>query len=493
MRYRRLLMSQRSATRSSIRTTDNTTSSVAPFVVSETRTIATLVVTDLAACTVAVGMALSMALALGSQLAGADLLLVASFALLAPLAFAASGLYPGLGLGEVEEFRRLSLATVAVWLILGALSIAMNGPGGLTVAAVGLLVASLTVPYGRWILRSTMRDRSWWGVPTLVFGAGASADTLIRHLRRHPSTLRRPVAVVAIDDEATSGTLHGVPVLPLPAAAYFRERGVRHALITGDATMQQMQERLRRENIHFPRLEAVPLDLPSIHGNAFAIRIGGVLNRPERSPQRTRVERVLKRTLDLILLVPSGLVAAPIVGLAALLIRSSDRGEPFYTQERIGRDGERFGVIKLRTMYMDAEERLAPYLASNPKARAEWKRSYKLDHDPRILPGIGTFLRASSLDELPQLWNIAKGEMSFVGPRPFPSYHLDAFPEVFRDLRTKVKPGLTGLWQISARADADVDLQEQLDSAYILHWSFWMDLLILLRTPEVVLTGKGAR
>ena len=143
-------------------------------------------------------------------------------------------------------------------------------------------------------------------------------------------------------------------------------------------------------------------------------------------------------------------------------------------------------------MYINADAKLEQLLASDPATRTEWEKFYKLKNDPRILPIIGHFLRKTSLDELPQFYNIFKGEMSLVGPRPFPDYHLEQFDDDFRALRGEALPGLTGLWQVSARSDGDLTLQENLDSYYIRDWSLWMDLYLLARTPWAVLFGKGA-
>jgi lipopolysaccharide/colanic/teichoic acid biosynthesis glycosyltransferase len=149
-------------------------------------------------------------------------------------------------------------------------------------------------------------------------------------------------------------------------------------------------------------------------------------------------------------------------------------------------------VPKLRTMHAEAEALLLRVLSESSESRAEWSCRFKLRKDPRILPAVGNFLRKTSLDELPQLWSVFKGEMSLVGPRPFPAYHLDEFSQRFRTLRGRVKPGLTGLWQVSDRADGDLAVQETLDTYYIRNWSLWLDLYILARTVRAVLFPKGA-
>jgi lipopolysaccharide/colanic/teichoic acid biosynthesis glycosyltransferase len=144
-------------------------------------------------------------------------------------------------------------------------------------------------------------------------------------------------------------------------------------------------------------------------------------------------------------------------------------------------------------MYTDAEERLERHLAEDSRALAEWNLRYKLHRDPRIIPVVGTLLRRTSIDELPQLWNVLIGDMSMVGPRPFPEYHLERFSPEFRDLRARVRPGLTGLWQVMVRSAGDIEDQQAFDTYYIRNWSVWMDAYILGRTAAAVITGRGAQ
>jgi lipopolysaccharide/colanic/teichoic acid biosynthesis glycosyltransferase len=143
-------------------------------------------------------------------------------------------------------------------------------------------------------------------------------------------------------------------------------------------------------------------------------------------------------------------------------------------------------------MYRDAEHRLVRYLDDNPPASDEWTSRFKLSDDPRVLPGVGHFLRRFSIDELPQLVNVLRLEMSLVGPRPFPDYHLEAFPARFRELRRRVRPGMTGLWQVSVRGDGDLEAQQAHDTYYIRAWSPWLDLYLLARTFLAVIRSRGA-
>lgn len=201
----------------------------------------------------------------------------------------------------------------------------------------------------------------------------------------------------------------------------------------------------------------------------------------------------VKRSIDYLVVSVAAPIAAPLIALSVLAIKIVDPGSAFYWQERIGHHGKRTRILKLRTMYTDAQTRLEQYLLNNSDAKAEWQAFFKLRNDPRILPGVGHFLRRSSLDELPQLWNVLRGDMTLVGPRPFPPYHVSRFDPELQQKRASVVPGLTGLWQVEARSNGDLDTQKTLDLFYIDHRSLWLDLYILIETVPAVLSGKGAR
>lgn len=213
---------------------------------------------------------------------------------------------------------------------------------------------------------------------------------------------------------------------------------------------------------------------------------------PASSRDIPRQTFIKKRIMDLILGIPCLLVGLPIILLAALLIRVVSRGPAFFVQERVGLDGKSIYIWKLRTMYLDAQERLQAHLESNPEAQAEWHKHFKLRDDPRILPWTGKFMRATSLDELPQIWNVLRGDMSLVGPRPLPKYHLQRCPHRFLELRQSVQPGLTGLWQVQIRSEGDLTDLEAYDTHYITNWSLKTDIALLLKTiPVALLQRRG--
>jgi lipopolysaccharide/colanic/teichoic acid biosynthesis glycosyltransferase len=220
--------------------------------------------------------------------------------------------------------------------------------------------------------------------------------------------------------------------------------------------------------------------------------LGGVLGIEFTSHLFRARNQLVKRTIDAVLGAVFAAVALPVILVSGGLIKLVSPGPMFYSQEREGLNGVKFKVLKLRTMYVDAEQRLSATLAENPDLARQWKETMKLNPDPRIVPVVGHFLRRFSIDESPQLFAVISGHMSLVGPRPFPEYHLKLFEARFRTLRTSVRPGLTGMWQVMIRSAGDVKAQELYDTFYIRNWSMWLDVYILARTIFAVVAGSGA-
>jgi len=200
----------------------------------------------------------------------------------------------------------------------------------------------------------------------------------------------------------------------------------------------------------------------------------------------------LKRGFDIGFSILAIAASAPLILIIFLLIKMNSSGPAFYVHRRIGRDGREFGCVKFRTMHADSDARLRDLLARDPTAARDYATRAKLGNDPRIIRGIGTVLRKTSLDEVPQFFNVLKGDMSVIGPRPVTKEELDrhygaSAPDVLR-----ARPGISGLWQVSGRSGLSYAERVRLDLDYVRNWSFMRDVAILLRTVVVVILGRGA-
>ena len=194
--------------------------------------------------------------------------------------------------------------------------------------------------------------------------------------------------------------------------------------------------------------------------------------------------------MDFAIAIVGGILLLPLFFYLAVAVKMSSRGPIIYGHKRIGRYGQTFKAWKFRTMFQDSGLVLEHYLEDYPEAREESERDHKLRFDPRITR-IGRFLRKTSLDELPQLWNVIQGDMSLVGPRPIVTDEIVKYGHYY-GLYTMVKPGITGLWQVSGRNNTTYDERVQLDSYYVRNWSPWLDVVLLLKTIRIVLFAKGA-
>lgn len=409
-----------------------------------------------------------------------------------PLAYCWVGLYPGYGMGAVQRLRGRVYATFIVFSVLLAWDYVFEdrqwSRGVLLCTALFALILPALLES---LLRKLLIGVGLCGVPVVILGAGETGALVTRKLQKQRDLGLVPIGILDDDPEKWGSTIHNVPVSgPLVLASAF-EQQARVALI---AMPELDRDRLAAlvHRLSFPSVIVVP-DLPGLQTLWITSRdLGGVLGLELKKNLLIGKNRFLKRTLDYAVALPAFLVSVPFVALAAVWIKIVSPGPAFFRQEREGEDGQPITVWKLRTMYPDAERVLQEYLEANPDEKLSWLRYYKLRKDPRVLPGVGSLLRRSSLDELPQLWNILRGDMSLVGPRPFPYYHLDSFSGAFRSLRKSVVPGLTGLWQVSERSDGDLTVQEAQDTYYIRNWSLWLDIYILLRTIQTVLAPKGA-
>ncbi|MEO8050029.1 MAG: exopolysaccharide biosynthesis polyprenyl glycosylphosphotransferase [Acidobacteriota bacterium] len=417
---------------------------------------------------------------------------VAAGILLLPAINYQIGLYPGYLLGPVERLRRRLLATLAVFGGLVAWdSIVARGVLSRGVLLATFLFAMVLPPVAEAAVRALLVKRKRWGLPVVVLGAGETGRTLVRTLVNQPLLGLNPVAFLDNHPALWNQSVENVPVLgPLGLATDFEQRV--GAAIVALPDIGKEDARMLLQELNFARLIVIP-DLAGLASMWVTARdLGGSLGFEIKKNLMMRRNHTLKMVMDRLIAFPLFVSSIPILLLAAAWIKLTSRGPAFYRQVRGGLGGERLAIWKLRTMHVNGDALLEHWFSAHPEDREHWNLHFKLRRDPRILPAIGHWLRRTSLDELPQLWSVLKGEMSLVGPRPLPDYHLEQFSREFRTLRMRVLPGLTGLWQVSARGDGDLKVQEALDTYYIRNWSPWLDLYIVARTVAAVIRGRGA-
>ncbi len=399
-------------------------------------------------------------------------------------------LTPGWGVGPVDHLRRLvALILAAFGLAAAALFLSKTGAEASRFTLTTAFFLSLfMLPLIRTRIKGALIKAGKWGVPTVIYGRDDTAAHVLEALRAEPGLGYVPVGL--FDDESSAGSyIDGVPVLGS------MDQNTSEAPYAIIATTQTSRERLigllegpltiyRRvvvipDLLEAPSLWVTPRDFVGLVGLEIALNL---LN---------PFSRFLKRTSDILLVLLSAPVWVPLCLVLGLLIWLEDRNGPLFIQERIGYYGERFSTWKFRTMRPNAEEILKREIAANPELEAEWAVDCKLRNDPRVTR-VGRFLRKTSLDELPQFMNVLLGEMSLVGPRPLPEYHYRQLPAQIRALRDRVRPGITGLWQVSGRSEAGTKGMERWDAYYVRNWSLWLDIVILVRTVRVVASREGA-
>ena len=408
--------------------------------------------------------------------------------------YAAVGLYPGFGIGGVETLRRLTYVTTAGFLAVATFTFALQVPHRYSrvTFALSYVLSVLFVPTARLLLLNWARRFDWWAEPVVVVGTGQRATRAIRNTLKAAHLGYRPVAVLTLEDQKSVATVETVPVAgDLQLGASFASAGVRVALLETDQFQDRdLVDRLQQHFHHVVLLREFD-DLP-IQGIHIRNLGGSMVGFEYTNNLLLFGNQTLKRTMDLVIASVSLVVFGPIILMAATLVKILDRGPAFYFQKRSGLGGRDVAVPKIRTMRVDAEKILEEHLRAHPALRDEWQARFKLRHDPRLIPFIGRLFRRLSIDELPQLFSVVVGDMSLVGPRPLPDYHLRSFPPRFLTLRQRVRPGITGLWQIMVRSEGGLDEQEGYDTHYIRNWSVWLDLYVLAKTVGVVFSGRGA-
>ncbi|MEY5099036.1 MAG: hypothetical protein RJA36_1755 [Pseudomonadota bacterium] len=368
-------------------------------------------------------------------------------------------------------------------------SVSLSAAALLFASLTGLLIAS------HQIARTVLHTFGLWIRPTVIFGSGENAIEACKALRSEPWMGLHVVGFAHTEKPAKQ-----IPAgLPRPFAwldsdqnwALLRQHY--HCVIALEAGEHHQRDRLirklARHNINSVTVVPAMRGVPLYAQETSKFQSHELLMIHLRNNLANPLHRACKRTFDLVAASMLMVLLSPVLLALAWQVKR-DGGPAFFGHKRIGQGGKTFKCWKFRSMVVNAQEVLQELLANSPEARAEWEKEFKLKNDPRI-SSIGHFIRKTSLDELPQLWNVIKGEMSLVGPRPVIQAELERYGD---DVTYYLEacPGVTGLWQVSGRNDVDYETRVYLDAWYVKNWSLWTDISILFKTVGVVLGRDGA-
>jgi Undecaprenyl-phosphate galactose phosphotransferase WbaP len=410
------------------------------------------------------------------------------------LFFWGHSLYPGVSLAPAEELRRFFTGSVLVYVcILFSRYVEDTDIDAVTIAfTISFLFSVFLLLVCRSSMRRLLSITHLGGIPAVVYGSGLTARLLIDKLQSKRWAGYMPVVIVD-DDPATGDRYTNIPIIHDISAGseIVKNTRIKMAIVAIDDLPDDKIQELQNYYLSaFRYFVIVPESLGAINIWMSVRDFGGILGFATSHRLKMFWNLALKRAMDLVIVILGGILISPLLLLIAVLVKLSSPGPAFYAHTRIGLNGRQIKMYKFRSMCADADKKLAELLENNPTAKKEWEKEHKLKDDPRITP-LGNFLRKSSLDELPQLYNILKGDMSLVGPRPVTFEERQKYGTDFERIFS-VRPGLTGMWQVSGRSEASYADRVMFDTYYLQSWSIWLDFWILYKTLGVVLNKRGA-
>jgi Undecaprenyl-phosphate galactose phosphotransferase WbaP len=410
------------------------------------------------------------------------------------LLFQINGLYPGISLAPSEEFRHLTISSVlAHGGIILSRFIEDREFDAISVAfIISFFISTVLLLVTRDLTHEVLSRTGLGGIPTVIYGCGPMGRLVVDRLLNSKRSGYMPVLI--LDDRAETGdSYQNIPVIhDSSIGPEIVERfKIRMAIVAMPELSQEDLAQLLNYSVSAFRYSALIPDFFNITNIWMSVRdFDGILGFGASHKLKMSWNLAIKRFSDLSIVIIGGIVILPLLAGIALLVKISSPGPVLYSHRRLGRNGRPFKAYKFRSMVNNSQEVLEKMLSQSPEVRAEWEANHKLKDDPRVT-AVGSFLRRTSFDEFPQLINILKGEMSLVGPRPIVEGEVEKYGRDF-DRIFSVKPGLTGLWQVSGRSDTDYAERVALDTYYLQSWSLWLDLWVLLKTIGVVIRGKGA-
>jgi len=403
-------------------------------------------------------------------------------------------LYPGISLAPSEELKRFSVSSIIAYggVILSRYIERNHWDTINTAFIISCIFSTIVLLLARSIAHWFLRITKLGGIPAVIYGSGGTAKLVIKCLINSANTGYIPVLILD-DDASGENEIMDIPVIHDMSIGPEIERRykIRMAIVAMPHLEVQNLKHLINVSVSAFRYNIIIPSYFDITTVMMSVRdFAGILGIDISNKLQLGWNLRLKRFIDLTSVIFGGILISPFILLISLFIKFSSRGPVLYKQKRIGQNGKYFFAYKFRSMTIDAEYQLQKLIEKDPGLKTEWEQNHKLRNDPRIT-GIGKLLRKTSFDELPQLINILKGEMSLVGPRPIVDEEVIKYGEDYNRVFSN-KPGLTGLWQISGRSNTKYHDRIAYDTYYLQNWSIWLDLWIIYKTFGVVFTGKGA-
>ena len=405
------------------------------------------------------------------------------------------GLYPGYGLDSVERLRRHTYSVFATLAMLAVFAVGFKFGDLLSRLMLLLIFLGLlfVTPFTQYFVRRGLRRLKLWGKPVIILGYKSTGAPLLDLLKQEWGLGYRPMSVFDHHLVPAGESFEEAPYEDTVAEAMDlgRDRGI-------DTCIFAMPHTRRKQLAHMTSIASECFQHILIMPNLGGVTNSAVIARDLSGNFAVEIKQNLlnpwaqrfKRALDLFGAILGGLVLSPLLLAIVVFIKLDSSGPALYGHRRLRGKGEHFLCWKFRTMHVNAEQLLDQCLQDNPELQAEWELNHKLRKDPRVTR-IGRLLRKTSLDELPQLWNVLRGEMSLTGPRPIVDAEVPKYDKDY-ELYRRIRPGMSGFWQVSGRSDTDYDERVAMDSYYVRNWSLWLDLIILARTVKIVLFGRGA-
>lgn len=355
------------------------------------------------------------------------------------------------------------------------------------------IFAAALMPLMRMSVKHVLHALGIWMRDTWIVGNGKNASDAYNAINSEWNLGLKVVGFIQVDELDAQSTMHSLCVIKADSHWLMEIDKHTQFIVAVESHQADIRNNWLREFMIkgyryvsvIPTLRGMPLDSTDM---AFIFSHEVMIFRVQQNLAKWS-SRIMKRSFDLVASLIIIFILSPILIYICIKVKK-DGGSAIYGHERVGKDGRPFKCLKFRSMVVNSSEVLEQLLASDPAAKSEWDDTFKLKNDPRITR-IGGFLRRTSLDELPQLFNVLKGEMSLVGPRPIITAELERYNEEV-DYYLLSKPGMTGLWQVSGRSDVDYDTRVYFDAWYVKNWSMWNDIAILFKTIAVVLKKDGA-